>query len=381
VSSSGDVPAFLFGQPVKFRRSEVLGGYAEPYREVTLSQFHVSTGGSIYLATSAAGDDSHGWGVFGGGHYELRPILDDHPPEGTPRSLLLLMKPEAERSRPSPRDFSSIAHSGDVQNQTNAAVHPQDVAERMSSNGSCEVDEVVQVSGPLTVIVGMTPQAYHAASTQKVAIPVQSKAAMWSLEQMLEHAGAPTKIQMTFSPGFVSYDEPLQAKSGDAHVLETMVKEFADGADPALVEFRKSREKSRADIGVLVVNQNSIDECGWARDIGADRDHAFVVVNWRCIMSSLTMPHEIGHILGARHSDDTDPPNYARAYIHDMSDKPFVTVMGYERNCANLCTRIDDFSNPRNQGPLAPGKHIGVKDQSDNACAVRRNIQRVVTFW
>jgi hypothetical protein len=95
----------------------------------------------------------------------------------------------------------------------------------------------------------------------------------------------------------------------------------------------------------------------------------------------MSLPHEIGRLLGAYHEDEppSTKPLYARAFMHDTGNEPFVTLMGYERHRYKTahCIRILYFSDPNEP---YHGVMQGERGKSNNACEVRAHIGDVVRF-
>ena len=74
---------------------------------------------------------------------------------------------------------------------------------------------------------------------------------------------------------------------------------MADKEGEHMARIHALREAYRADVAILIVDDAK--GCGLATRIGADADEAFAVVHHGCAVSSYTLAHEVGHIMGARH--------------------------------------------------------------------------------
>jgi peptidyl-Asp metalloendopeptidase len=86
--------------------------------------------------------------------------------------------------------------------------------------------------------------------------------------------------------------------------LYTMV----DGLGP-FGNVGKLRDEMRADIVGLIIDNPT--GCGLSTRIGPTSDEAFFVVHHACAATTMSIAHEIGHILGARHDrfvDENDAP-------------------------------------------------------------------------
>src|SRR5690606_20416486 len=79
------------------------------------------------------------------------------------------------------------------------------------------------------------------------------------------------------------------------------------------------RSQYGADIVVLIVNDSPF-LCGVAATIKAGVNNAFAVVIDHCAVGNYSFAHEIGHLAGARHDDDSDDDPYD--YGHGFSYGP-----------------------------------------------------------
>ena len=151
--------------------------------------------------------------------------------------------------------------------------------------------------------------------------------------------------------------------------LYTMV----DGLGP-FKDVKKLRDQKRADIvGLIIDNPNG---CGLSTRIGPDSDQAFFVVHHACATITMSIAHEIGHILGARHDrfiDESDTPlPYGHGYVNGGKWRD---IMSYKEGCGG-CPRVPYWSNPR---VLYKGEPIGTP-AADNARLILELAERVSKF-
>jgi metallopeptidase family M12-like protein len=83
----------------------------------------------------------------------------------------------------------------------------------------------------------------------------------------------------------------------------------------AFKDVHRLRDEKRADIVGLVLEDSS--GCGLSTRVGADAEEAYFVVHHSCAAITVSIAHEIGHILGAHHDRTVD-----------QSDTPFSNVLG-----------------------------------------------------
>jgi hypothetical protein len=148
---------------------------------------------------------------------------------------------------------------------------------------------------------------------------------------------------------------------------------MVDGLD-AFKHVRRLRNEKRADIVGLIVDDPS--GCGLSTRVGADAEEAFFVVHNACATLTVSIAHEVGHILGARHNRSTDkisgPFPYGHGYVNGTKWRD---VMSYHQAC-NGCPRIPFWSNPR---VSYQGEPTGT-DMEDSARVVLEQAERVAGF-
>jgi hypothetical protein len=151
--------------------------------------------------------------------------------------------------------------------------------------------------------------------------------------------------------------------------LYTMV----DGLGP-FKNVRKLRDEKKADIVGLVIDNPK--GCGLSTRVRPDSDEAFFVVHHACAATTMSIGHEIGHILGARHDRFIDESNVPVAYGHGyVNGTKWRDVMSYKEGCGG-CARIPFWSNPR---VLYKGEPTGTP-AADNARLILELADRVSSF-
>ena len=105
------------------------------------------------------------------------------------------------------------------------------------------------------------------------------------------------------------------------------------------------RLRKRADIVGLIIHNPT--GCGLSTRIGPDSDQAFFIVHHACAAVSMSIAHEIEHILGARHDrfvDDNDSPHaFGHGYVNG---RKWRDLMSYKQGCGG-CARIPYGPIPR----------------------------------
>jgi hypothetical protein len=156
--------------------------------------------------------------------------------------------------------------------------------------------------------------------------------------------------------------------------FETILAHFAGNGDGFMDEIHTLRETYKADVAVLIIDQN--DWCGLADAILATKDSAFALVYYDCATGYYSFGHEIGHLLGARHNPEvdssTDPFSYGHGYL--QPSKSWRTIMAYP---SGGLTRINYWSNPN---VMHDGVPMGTAATHDNARVLRETVGTVAAF-
>jgi hypothetical protein len=134
------------------------------------------------------------------------------------------------------------------------------------------------------------------------------------------------------------------------------------------------RNQWRADVVVLIVDDPS--GCGLATRVGADAEEAFAVVHHACAALMYSIPHEIGHIIGARHDAAVDQTTSDLPYGHGyVAGTKWRDIMSYGAGC-NGCPRLPVWSNPT----IKVRGEAGGTLLADNARVILEQADRVANF-
>lgn len=164
----------------------------------------------------------------------------------------------------------------------------------------------------------------------------------------------------------VDYDERGSEEFDDLYHM-------VDGDGP-FKDIRRLRDEKRADIVGLIVDDPR--GCGLSTRVAPDAEDAYFVVHYACAAITISIAHEIGHILGARHDRLTDPINTPFPYGHGHADgTKWRDIMSYAESCDG-CLRIPYWSNPR---VLYNGEPTGTLAE-DNARVILEQADRVSKF-
>jgi hypothetical protein len=149
---------------------------------------------------------------------------------------------------------------------------------------------------------------------------------------------------------------------------------LADKGDGYMEEVHGLRDKHRADVAVLIVDDPK--GCGLATRVYADADEAFAVVHHDCAALTYSLAHEIGHLIGARHEPTIDKSTMPFPYGHGyVNGTKWRDIMSYRESCAG-CPRVPVWSNPRIK---IRGEPAGTAEQ-DNARVISEQAARVAAF-
>jgi hypothetical protein len=155
------------------------------------------------------------------------------------------------------------------------------------------------------------------------------------------------------------------------------IERLANNGDSILDEAHGERDARKADLVVLLVKK--ADYAGYARDILAEQDTAFAVVDIDYADWYYTFAHELGHLQGARHNPEVDGANtpfaHGHGYQYTAGPSSWRTIMSY--NCSSSCVRIPRWSNPN---AMHEGVATGTAHMHDNARVLRETADAISRF-
>lgn len=176
-------------------------------------------------------------------------------------------------------------------------------------------------------------------------------------------------------------------------LLQT-ISELQNGADGVIDHIHSLRNTYEADLVAMVVAGGG---CGIGNvntnPTQFDARLAFSVTSINCMVTNLTLPHELGHNLGLHHdwyiNQSTDPCTFAHGYVNTAgqggtSEQQWRTVMSYQQQCLDngyFCQRLPYFSNPQvdyNNDPMGVAHHEN--QASDAAFVLNRSMCQVAAF-
>jgi peptidyl-Asp metalloendopeptidase len=163
----------------------------------------------------------------------------------------------------------------------------------------------------------------------------------------------------------IDYDE------SDGDHFEHLYR-MVDGIGP-FKDIRRLRDEKKADIVGLLIDDAS--GCGLSTRVAPDSEDAYFVVHHSCASITISIAHEIGHILGARHDRAIDGNDTPFSYGHGHVNGKWRDIMSYQQSCDG-CVRIPYWSNPR---VMYNGEPTGT-DATDNARVILEQAERVSKF-
>jgi hypothetical protein len=156
---------------------------------------------------------------------------------------------------------------------------------------------------------------------------------------------------------------------------------FTTNGDGYMDEVHNLRNEYSADICVLICDiPESLQYAGIARSIKSSSQNSFCLVDYWYSFSNITFAHEIGHLIGCRHNESSDPNNtpypYGHGYtVNNPTTGSWRTIMGTSLSC-NGCPRNPYWSNPNVSIPFGV---TGTVSTNNNARVINENIENVIS--
>jgi hypothetical protein len=167
------------------------------------------------------------------------------------------------------------------------------------------------------------------------------------------------------------HTEAIDYDESDGDHFEHLYR-MVDGVGP-FAGVRQLRNEKKADVVGLIVDDAS--GCGLSTRVAPDAEEAYFVVHHSCAAITISIAHEMGHILGARHDRAIDGNDMPFAYGHGHVNGKWRDIMSYRQSCDG-CLRIPFWSNPR---VLYQGEPTGTANE-DNARVILEQAERVSKF-
>jgi hypothetical protein len=240
--------------------------------------------------------------------------------------------------------------------------------------GACATDSGEQID----VLVAYTPAA-RAAAYGTDAIEADIYKAIEQGNQSYIDSGVKQRL------GLVHVMEVNYTESGnfftDMDRLENPTDTFVD-------EVSMMRDLHAADAAVLITKTGN---CGYSiqkeSDDNSFAERAYAVVTLFCAQISFTVPHELGHIMSARHEREADrtedihfPYNHAHVQPQPTNQPPgpWRTIMAKGDGCGSvLCERLPRWSNPFKYWGI---DKTGVPDREDNTRTLNNTALTVANY-
>jgi len=184
----------------------------------------------------------------------------------------------------------------------------------------------------------------------------------------------------------VHFQKVSYTEAGDAFDDRAALQDPSDGK---MDDVHTLRNTYGADIVALLVETSSGTNCGYAYIMdpvsNAHEAWAFGAIKRSCAVDNLSFPHELGHIMSARHHDDgtTTPYAYGHGYQvlnpADPATTPWRTMMSK----IGGTVRVPFFSNPNIQFPLTGATAtdaMGTAADEDNHRVLNNTAATVANF-
>ena len=240
---------------------------------------------------------------------------------------------------------------------------------RMPADHPADYNSLPQVAMPVSDRAGIAAASSGTPATIRVLVVATNGAVaayggnMQSLVQLAvaESNQGYINSNVGITLELAGYETTSYAESSS---FSTDLSRFRSTTDGVMDSIHTTRNNTRADVAVLVINNAS--SCGLASGIGSTAATAFAAVHWDCATGYYSFAHEIGHLQSARHDIATDPSTSPYSYGHGYRYEPssgarWRTIMAYA--CTAGCPRLNFWSNPNISYNGVP---MGIASSADN---------------
>lgn len=261
--------------------------------------------------------------------------------------------------------------------------------ERITTPFPAELEPIIPALDPSTAPVTLPRGTMDDSSVIDVLVLYTSAAreAESNLDQLIDLAMSTTNTgyeasQVTFRAEMVHAAEINYNEAGKS--FSTVLEEIRVNSTA-----RSLRNEYGADTVLLLVENRSY--CGLAYLMNDPSslfsEYAYGVISTTCMISNLSFPHELGHLLGAQHDRGNSgglTGAYAYSYGYQDPQGEFRTVMAYLSGCngSNPCPRVNQWSNPavNYEGQGATGISPNSANGAANYLTLNNTVSIVANF-
>jgi hypothetical protein len=200
--------------------------------------------------------------------------------------------------------------------------------QQLERRGDIRVPSTLRDTANADVLVGIDVLVAYTPAARNAVADINATIQLAMVEANQSYVNSGIRIKLTLVDSFeVAYSE-----AGKSY--ETILADFVANST-----VQSRRTSSGADLAAEIVNQS--DYCGLADAIMATASTAFATVYYDCATGYYSFAHELGHLMGARHDEPSDPnPSpfpFGHGFRHDTAPK-WRTIMAYD--CPAGCARL-----------------------------------------
>ncbi len=214
-------------------------------------------------------------------------------------------------------------------------------------------------------------------------------AAIGSAVTEMNLANSNSNISHVYNAVFISQVNHSETGDGGDDLWD-----FRNDGDGIMDEVHDWRIQYGADLCALIVQNSNVCGVGYrpGNPLFPNSDQGFTLTAYGCMTGNLTLPHELGHNMGATHDRYVSSNGlcgffygYVNENFPDGSSSRWRTIMAYNDQCSDSgvsCGRIVNFSNPdvfHNGDPT--GKDISDPEAANNAYGFERSICYVSEYF